>query len=120
MPSARDSRKIELLQGTLDMLILKTLLFGPAHGRGIANYIRQTTDDLLSVEHGSLYPALHRLERAGWISAKWETRGDLNRELKYYRLTASGRRQLAAETKTWDDLTGAIGKIMAARREQAL
>jgi len=116
MPSARDSRKIELLQGTLDMLILKTLLFGPAHGRGIANYIRQTTDDLLSVEHGSLYPALHRLERAGWISAKWETRGDLNRELKYYRLTAAGRKQLRVEQSRWDDLVAAITRVMRPAR----
>ena len=112
MPSARDSRKIELLQGTLDMLILKTLLFGPAHGRGIANYIRQTTDDMLSVEHGSLYPALHRLERAGWISAKWETRGELNRELKYYRLTAAGRKQLRVEQSRWDELVAAITRVM--------
>jgi len=116
MPSARDSRKIELLQGTLDMLILKTLLFGPAHGRGIANYIRQTTDDLLSVEHGSLYPALHRLERAGWISAKWETRGDMNRELKYYRLTAAGRKQLRVEQSRWDDLVAAITRVMRPAR----
>ena len=98
------------------MLILKTLLFGPAHGRGIANYIRQTTDDLLSVEHGSLYPALHRLERAGWISAKWETRGDLNRELKYYRLTATGRKQLRVEQSKWDDLVAAITRVMRPAR----
>src|SRR4051812_13802106 len=96
--------KIELLKGTLDMLILKTLLFGPAHGRGIANQIRQTTEHVLTVEHGSLYPALHRLERAGWIASKWETRGELNRELKYYRLTAAGRKQLNVEESKWDQL----------------
>jgi transcriptional regulator len=108
----RNADKVELLQGTLDMLILKTLLFGPAHGRGIANYIRQTTDNLLSVEHGSLYPALHRLERAGWIAAKWEVRGQVSRELKYYRLTASGRRQLRAEESKWDQLVAAITRVM--------
>src|SRR5690348_15743604 len=95
------NEKLELLPGTLDMLILKTLLFGPTHGRGIANYIRQSTDNLLSVEDGSLYPALHRLERAGLISGKWETRGEQSRELKYYRLTPTGRRRLHAETSKW-------------------
>jgi transcriptional regulator len=105
--------KVELLHGTLDMLILKTLVFGPSHGRGIANHIRQTTDDVLSVEHGSLYPALHRLERAGWISGKWETRGDLSRELKYYRLTATGRRQLHSEESKWQQLVAAITRVMS-------
>ena len=104
--------KIELLPGTLDMLILKTLRFGPTHGRGIANYIRQTTDNVLSVEHGSLYPALHRLERAGLISGKWETRGELTRELKYYRLTAAGRKQLQAESSKWAQLVIAIARVM--------
>src|SRR5207253_6153062 len=80
------SQRIQLLQGTLDMLILRTLLFGPAHGHQIAKHIQRTTDDLLQVEHGSLYPALHRLERKGWIAAKWELAGkDLKREFKYYR-----------------------------------
>ena len=110
--AGRSDANIELLQGTLDMLILKTLVFGPSHGRGIANHIRQTTDSILSVEHGSLYPALHRLERAGWISGKWETRGELTRELKYYRLTPAGRRQLRAEQSKWDQLVEAIGRIM--------
>jgi transcriptional regulator len=87
-----------LLQGTLDMLILRTLLFGPAHGHQIAKHIQRTTDDLLQVEHGSLYPALHRLERKGWLAAKWEPAGkDLKREYKYYRLTAAGKKQLMAE-----------------------
>ena len=106
------TEKLELLPGTLDMLILKTLLFGPTHGRGIANYIRQTTDNLLSVDHGSLYPALHRLERAGVISGKWETRGDLARELKYYRLTPAGRRRLHAESSKWTQLVEAITRVM--------
>jgi transcriptional regulator len=104
--------RIELLQGTLDMLILKTLLFGPTHGRGIANYIRQTTDRQLSVEHGSLYPALHRLERAGLIEGKWEVRGELTRELKYYRLTPAGRAQLRREESKWNQLVSAIGRVM--------
>jgi transcriptional regulator len=106
------NEKLELLPGTLDMLILKTLLFGPTHGRGIANYIRQTTDNLLSVEHGSLYPALHRLERDGLISGTWETRGDVARELKYYRLTTVGRRRLRAEASKWKQLVDAIARVM--------
>jgi len=108
----RSDEKLELLQGTLDMLILKTLLFGPAHGHGIATYIRQTTDGLLVVEHGSLYPALHRLQRDGFISSKWEKAPDKNREHKFYRLTAAGRRQLSRQQSKWDDLVSAIGSIM--------
>jgi len=105
--------RIQLLQGTLDMLILRTLLFGAAHGHQIAKHIQRTTDDLLQVEHGSLYPALHRLERKGWIKAKWEPAGaDLKREFKYYRLTAAGRKQLVAEESKWRKLTGAVARIM--------
>ena len=103
--------KIELLQGTLDMLILRTLLFGPAHGHQIAKHIQRTTEEVLQVEHGSLYPALHRLERKGWLSAKWEVR-EQKRELKYYRLTPAGRRQLAKEESNWKALTGAIARVM--------
>jgi PadR family transcriptional regulator PadR len=107
------SERIELLQGTLDMLILRTLLFGPAHGHQIAKHIQRTTDDLLQVEHGSLYPALHRLERKGWIAAKWEPAAkDLKREFKYYRLTPAGRKQLLAEESKWKQMTGAIARIM--------
>src|SRR3977135_2496802 len=90
-----------LLQGTLDMLILRTLLFGPAHGHKIAKHIQSTTADVLQVEHGSLYPALHRLERRGWVASKWEIAQDRNRELKYYRLTPAGRRQFLAEESKW-------------------
>src|SRR5580693_1875261 len=91
---AMSNDRIQLLQGTLDMLILRTLVFGPAHGHQIAKHIQRTTDELLQVEHGSLYPALHRLERKGWIAAKWEPAGkDLKREYKYYRLTAAGQKQ---------------------------
>jgi len=104
--------RIELLQGTLDMLILRTLLFGPAHGHQIAKHIQRTTEDLLQVEHGSLYPALHRLERKGWIASKWEVAKDRNREFKFYRLTPAGKRQLAAEESKWKQLTAAIARIM--------
>jgi transcriptional regulator len=107
------SDRIELLQGTLDMLILRTLLFGPAHGHQIAKQIQRTTEDVLQVEHGSLYPALHRLERKNWIAAKWEPAGkDLEREFKYYRLTSAGKKQLLAEESKWKRLTGAIARIM--------
>ena len=112
MPKESPDR-IELLQGTLDMLILRTVLFGPAHGHQIAKHIQRTTEDVLQVEHGSLYPALHRLERKGWITAKWEPAGkDLKREFKYYRLTAAGKKQLAAEESKWKQMTGAIARIM--------
>jgi transcriptional regulator len=103
-----------LLQGTLDMLILRTLLFGPAHGHAIAKHIQRTTDDLLKLEHGSLYPALHRLERQGWVSAKWDTHAEHNRECKYYRLTAAGRKQLAAEESSWNRIAHAIARVMSA------
>jgi PadR family transcriptional regulator PadR len=112
MPPTDSRSKIDVLQGTLDMLILKTLVFGPAHGRGIANYLRQTTDQVLSVEQGSLYPALHRLERAGLIAGKWEVRAPTARELKYYRLTPSGRAQLRREESKWELLTSAIARVM--------
>jgi PadR family transcriptional regulator, regulatory protein PadR len=102
-----------LLQGTLDMLILRTLLCGPAHGHQIAKHIQRTTEDLLQVEHGSLYPALHRLERKGWIAARWEPAAkDLKREFKFYRLTPAGRKQLVAEESKWKQLTGAIARVM--------
>jgi len=94
------------------MLIMKTLLFGPAHGHGIATYIRQTTGDTLVVEHGSLYPALHRLQRDGFIGAKWEKAAGSNREFKYYRLTAAGRRELTQQESKWEELVHAIGRVM--------
>jgi len=105
--------RVELLQGTLDMLILRTLVFGSAHGHQIAKHIQRTTDDVLQVEHGSLYPALHRLERKGWIAAKWEPAAkDLKREFKYYRLTSAGKKQLLTEESRWKQMTGAIARIM--------
>ena len=106
------SDRIELLQGTLDMLILRTLLFGPAHGHQIAKHIQRTTEDVLQVEHGSLYPALHRLERKAWVASKWEMAKDRNRELKYYRLTPAGKKQLAAEESKWKQVAGAIARVM--------
>ena len=106
------SDRIELLQGTLDMLILRTLLFGPAHGHQIAKHIQRTTDEVLQVEHGSLYPALHRLERKGWVAAKWETAKDRNREFKYYGLTPAGRKQLAREESKWKQMARAIARVM--------
>ena len=107
--------KIELLRGTLDMLILRTLQLGPAHGHQIAKHIQRSTHDVLQIEHGSLYPALHRLERKGWLVAKWES-GDGDRQFKYYRLTPSGKRRLAVEESKWKQLIRAIGKV-AARSE---
>ncbi len=104
--------KTGLLRGTHDMLILRTLLIGPAHGHQIAKHIQRSTEDVLQVEHGSLYPALHRLERKGWLHAKWESR-DGKRELKYYRLSALGRKQLAAEESRWKRLVEAIARVPA-------
>jgi transcriptional regulator len=110
MPNESPNR-VELLQGTLDMLVLRTLLPGPAHGHQIAKHIQRSTEDVLQVEHGSLYPALHRLERKGWLASKWEAK-DGKRELKYYRLTPSGKKQLAAEESKWKQMAAAIARVM--------
>jgi PadR family transcriptional regulator PadR len=105
--------RIELVQGTLDMLILRTLQTGPAHGHQIAKHLQRTTDDVLQVEHGSLYPALHRLERKGWLVARWEPAAkDSKRKLKFYRLTPSGRKQLSAEESRWKQMADAIARVM--------
>ena len=101
----------ELLQGTLDMLVLQTLTVGPAHGHTIAHVIAQRSDDVLQVEHGSLYPALHRLEERGWIASFWGT-SENNRRARYYRLTPKGRKQLAAQTSRWDAIVQAVGRIL--------
>src|SRR5262249_20677270 len=109
----RESRdRVELLQGTLDMLILRTLRLGPAHGHQIAKHIQRTTEDVLQVEHGSLYPALHRMENKGWLTAKWELSPERKRELKYYRLTTEGRKQLAREESRWKQLAAAVARVM--------
>jgi len=103
--------RIELLQGTLDMLILQTLLWGPQHGHGIGVAIGTRSDDALQVDHGSLYPALHRLERHGWIEAEWKLSENKQRA-KYYRLTPAGKKQLAAAESKWNRLIEAIGRVM--------
>ena len=108
--STKDER-IELLQGTLDLLILRTLQPGPAHGHAIAKAIERTSADVLQVEQGSLYPALHRLIKRGWISAE-EGTSENNRRAKFYRLTAKGRKQLDVETSKWDTLARAVGRIL--------
>src|SRR6187401_2902219 len=111
MSTRKDDARIALLQGTLDLLILRTLLFGPQHGHGITVSIQRQSDDALLVDHGSLYPALQRLEDKGWIAAEWGT-SDNNRRARFYRLTKAGRKQLTAETRQWKRLTSAIGRIL--------
>ncbi|HET9178884.1 MAG TPA: PadR family transcriptional regulator [Terriglobia bacterium] len=106
-----EKERLELLQGTLDLLILRTLIFGPEHGQGIARAIQQTSEDELLVEHGALYPALQRLESRGWISAAWGVSSN-NRRARFYKLTRSGRKQLVRETAKWKRLTAAIGRIL--------
>ena len=102
---------VDLLQGTLDLLILQTLLFGPRHGHAIAKSIEQTSQDVLRVDHGSLYPALQRLERRGWITAEWGT-SENNRRARFYSLTTTGRKQLAVETSRWNRLVDSIARVM--------
>ena len=104
--------RVELLQGTLDMLVLRALVFGPLHGHAIAAHIQRTSDEVLRVDHGSLYPAIHRLKKRGWITASWEPIPDRNREAKYYRLTAAGKKRLASEHSKWRQLARAIGRVM--------
>ena len=101
----------ELLQGTLDLLILQTLVLGAAHGHSIAYAIQHRSEAVLQVEHGSLYPALHRLENRGWISSFWGT-SENNRRARYYRLTPAGKKQLAAQTSRWDEIVRAVNRIL--------
>ncbi len=108
---ADERRRLDLLQGTLDMLILRTLQWGPQHGHGIGQAIRQQSDDLLKVETGSLYPALHRLEKRGWLKSEWDV-SEANQRAKYYRLTPAGRKQLAEQTNRWDEIVRAINRIL--------
>ena len=111
--------RLQLLPGTLEMLVLQTLVFGPRHGHGIATTIQRTSDELLLVDHGSLYPALQRLERAGLIASEWGT-SDNNRRARYYRLTRAGRKKLAAETGKWERIVRAVkGVLQAPEEEQA-
>jgi transcriptional regulator len=110
--------RIELLQGTLDLLILRTLQAGPTHGHAIAKHIQRTSEELLQVETGSLYPALHRLEAKGWISASWEL-SDKGKRARYYKLTAAGRKQLAIEHSKWEMLSRAMGLILNPADQEA-
>ena len=111
MPRKESPLQSEMLQGTLDMLVLKTLVLGPAHGYTIAHSIEQGSEEVLQIEHGSLYPALHRLQNRGWIASFWGT-SENNRKAKYYRLTPEGKKQLAAQSSRWDEVVRAIGRIM--------
>src|SRR5215831_9485033 len=116
--SARPPSRFDFLQGTLDVLILRTLLPGPQHGHAIAKHIQRTSEDLLQVETGSLYPALHRLEAKGWIAASWEL-SDKGKRARYYRLTPAGRKQLAAEHSKWDAFSRAMGLVLNAADQEA-
>ena len=111
MAKTSDAERLELLQGTLDMLILQILQWGPQHGHGIGQAIRQRSDELLKVETGSLYPALHRLVKRGWLKAEWGI-SDGNQRAKFYRLTAAGKAQLSREQHRWSQLVRAIGRVM--------
>ena len=111
MARPADDRRLDLLQGTLDMLILRTLQWGPQHGHGIGQAIRTQSDDLLKVETGSLYPALQRLVKRGWLKAEWGV-SQSNQRAKFYRLTAEGKKQLLREESRWAQLVNAIGRIM--------
>lgn len=111
MPRRESPLNSEMLLGTLDMLVLRTLVLGPAHGHTIAHAIERGSEDVLQIEHGSLYPALHRLEDRGWIASFWGT-SENNRKAKYYRLTPAGRKQLSVQTKRWEQVARAIGRIL--------
>ena len=111
MSTREEAERIALLQGTLDLLILRTLIFGPQHGLGISRAIQQQSGEVLLVDHGSLYPALQRIENQGWIKAKWGI-SDNNRRARFYELTAAGRRQLTHETGQWRKLVAAIGRVL--------
>src|ERR1700727_873058 len=114
MSTQETRERLELLQGTLDLLILRTLIYGSQHGQGIARAIQQTSDEELLVEHGALYPALQRLEDRGWISAKWGTSAN-NRKARFYSLTSAGRKQLIKETNKWLRLSAAIPRVLGAQ-----
>jgi PadR family transcriptional regulator PadR len=112
MPKQKGYRdRIEIMQGTLDMLVLRTLQWGPQHGHGIGQAIRAKSEDALQIEHGSLYPALHRLEQKGWLRSEWRS-SEANRRAKYYSLTPSGKKQLLAEQSKWNELVETIARVM--------
>jgi transcriptional regulator len=111
MPRHESPLQSEMLQGTLDMLVLRTLVLGPAHGHAIAHAIERGSEDVLQIEHGSLYPALHRLEDRGWVASFWGS-SENNRKAKYYRLTPAGRKQLSVQTTRWEQVVRAIGRIL--------
>ena len=110
---AAETNRVELLYGTLDLLILHTLVFGPSHGHAIAKHVRRVSEDVLQIETGSLYPALHRLEAKGWIASTWRT-SDKGKRAKYYRLTRSGRKQLTTEQSKWEQLSAAMTRVLRA------
>src|SRR6476620_11575684 len=118
MTTQENKQRLELLQGTLDLLILRTLIFGSQHGQGISRAIQQTSEDELLVEHGALYPALQRLETKGWIAAEWGTSSN-NRKARFYTLTKAGRKQLVTETTKWRRLSSAIGRILGPEGEES-
>ena len=118
MSTQKEKERLELLQGTLDLLILRTLIFGPQHGQGIARAIQEISEEELLVDHGALYPALQRLEERGWVSAKWGTSSN-NRKARFYTLTAAGRKQLVRETTKWKRLAQAIGRILGSEAAQS-
>jgi len=114
--SREPASRVELLRGTLDLLILRTLLSGPSHGHAVAKHIQRTSEDLLKVETGSLYPALYRLEAKGWIAASWE-KSEKGKRARYYRITALGRKQLASERSKWNAFTRAMGLLLQPAEE---
>ena len=116
MPRRESPLQSEMLQGTLDMLVLQTLILGPAHGHTIAHAIEHGSEDVLQIEHGSLYPALHRLEDRGWIASFWGT-SDNNRKAKYYTLTSAGRKRLKSEMREWEQTTAIVARFLSTKEE---
>ena len=117
MSKSKTQERAALLQGTLDMLVLRTLLYGPAHGHQIGKHIQRTTNDFLQMQHGSLYPALHRLEQKRWVVSRWEAAPDRHREFKYYRLTAQGKKQLVLEQSKWKRMVEAVARVLSTAAE---
>ncbi len=119
MANRPNTDRLEIIQGTLDLIILRTLRWGPMHGHGIAKFIQQTSEEALRIEHGSLYPALQRLLQEGWVAAEWSI-SSKNRKARFYRLTARGRKQLSAEESRWRRFSDAISRILVAARTEEL